>query len=511
MNDSIYDLIVIGGGVVGCAIMRKLTLQGLKPILLEKGGDILSGASKSNSGVLHTGFDAPEGSLEHKLVQKGYKEYLSIYEKFNLPLIKKSANVVAWNKEMLSSLEMIFQKAHRNNVKDVTIIDRKTLLENEPNLSKEALGAVHVPGEYVIDSWSSPLAYLTQAVEHGAKYSFDTKVISGEFKDGIWNIETNKGVFQAKYVINSAGIYGDKIEEICGKPPFEIKPRKGQFLLYEKAAGKNINSIILPVPTKLTKGVLLANTINGNLIVGPTAQEQENKDEARVEEDILNELKEKGEKIFPGLANYALAATFAGLRTATNHNDYQIYPTKEKNWVCVAGIRSTGLSSSLGVASYVWDLMVENFDINTKPIDKKDIIWPQMKNLCEELTRDHELKNSGEIMCHCENVTKREVDMVFTSKVVPSNLAGIRRRTRVMMGICNGFNCAHRVSKMCREKLDNKDDNNTTYDVIIIGSGPAALGVATTLEKSNKSYLVLERESHVIGIPPIYDSLSSTR
>ena len=501
MKEIIYDSIVVGGGVVGCAIMRKLTLQGQKTLLLERGGDILSGASKANSAILHTGFDAPINSLELKLMKDGYAEYLKIAKKLNLPIIKSGANVVAWNEEMLNSLDGIVEKAHKNGIKDVKKIDKKSILKKEPNLSKDALGAVHVPKEYIIDSWSSPLAYLSQAVENGADYKFNAQVISGKFKDGVWHLKTNNGVFKAKYVINSAGLYADKVQEICSKPTFEIKPRKGQFLVYEKAASKEINSIILPVPTKITKGVLLSETIYGNLILGPTAQEQDNKDEAEVEQVVLKDLIKKGTKMFPNLKNYTVTTTYAGLRTATQHSEYQIYPLKEKNWVCVGGIRSTGLTSSLGIANYVWELLQENFNIKVDAIANKDIVWPSMPNLCEKEKRDYQEEDSLEIICHCENVTKREVNAVFSSFVIPENLQGLKRRTRAMMGACNGFNCSHRINKIYNQKIKNKRDRQEIYDVIIVGSGPSGLGVASGLEKIGKSYLVLERESYLGGIP----------
>lgn len=501
MKNKIYDIIVIGGGVVGCAIMRQLTLRGLKPLLLEKGGDILSGASKANSAIMHTGYDAPEGSLELELMQKGYKEYLEIHSKFNLPLYKSDAHVVAWTDEELSNLGKIVEKAHRNNVKSVKKISKEELFKKESNLSKKALGAVYVPGEYVIDSWSSPLAYLTQAIEHGATYKFNEEVVSGDFSDSIWTIKTKKNTFKAKYIINSAGLYGDKIESICNaNPPFTIKPRKGQFVVLDKSSNKLINSIILPVPTKLTKGVLLSRTIYGNMIVGPTAQEQESRTEAIVEHDILGDLLEKGAAKLPKILNTEVTSTFAGLRTATEHNNYQISTTNSKNWICVAGIRSTGLTAALGIASYVWELLDNNFEINSTPIEEKDVIWPQMPMLYNDGLRDFQKENSGEILCHCEQVTKREVNEVFSSKVVPDNVGGVKRRTRAMMGVCNGFNCAHKFNKVYSE---NKGINEELqeYDVIIIGAGPTGLGVARSLEKANANYLILDRESYIGGIP----------
>jgi len=461
---NIFDVIIIGGGVVGCGIMRKLTLQGYNALLLERGGDILSGASKANSAILHTGFDAPEASLEHACMQDGYKEFLSIREKLGLPLIKTAAHVVAWTREELDKLPGIVAKAHKNKVLDVKQISREELLLHEPNLSDKALGAVHVPGEFVIDPWSSPLAYLSQAVAHGAKYRFHSQVTGGFFSNGLWTLQTPSGMYKTKLVINSAGLYGDIVERICAKPPFTIHPRKGQFVVLDKKANQLVNSIILPVPSSITKGVLVCRTIFGNLIVGPTAEEQDDRDRAMVDNDVLNDLLAKGKKLVPALDRYEITATYAGLRTATEHKGYQIFPTPGKNWIGVNGIRSTGLTSSLGIANYVHTLVEDHFKTNlfanVTPVAKEDIIWPVMPNLYEDAPRDYQKPGSGEIFCHCEMVTKREVEAVFSSLVVPQDIGGIRRRTRAMMGRCNGFNCMQRMQHITKGRIANGFHND---------------------------------------------------
>ncbi len=452
---NIYDAIIIGGGVVGCAIMRKLTLQGMKVLLLEKGGDILSGASRANSAILHTGFDAPPKSLELQLMQQGYKEYIEIYEKFNLPLLKAGAYVVAWTKEQQQSLQAIIEKAHKNGVMDVKQVSKEALLKAEPHLNSNALGAAHIPGEYIIDPWSSPLAYITQAVKHGAEYGFFTKVISGVFHEDYWMLHTNKGDFKGKIVINSAGLFGDEVEQIAAPADFTIKPRKGQFLVYDKSAASLVESIILPVPTKITKGVLLCRTIFGNLLLGPTAEEQESRYEASTDHEKLKELIEKGEAMTQKLSHHQITTSYAGLRPATEHTDYQIKAHPDKNWVCVAGIRSTGLTAALGIADYVFELVRENFSPDCKEVAAADIIWPQMPSLSDDSgKRDYQQEGSGEILCHCEYVTKREIEKVFSSSVPPQNIGGLKRRTRALMGRCNGFNCTHNIVKIAQKYID---------------------------------------------------------
>lgn len=454
-NKKIWDVIVIGGGVIGCAVTRKFTLMGAKTLLLERGGDILSGASKANSALLHTGFDATPGSLELACMQDGYREFIDIREKMNLPILETGALVVAWNDEQLSKLPSIVEQAHTNNVLDVAIIDKDELYRREPHLAEGAMAAVTVPGEAVIDPWSTPLAYLTQAVKHGAQYHFHSEVISGSLSEGIWHLLTSKGEFSARLVINCAGINGDIVESICHPSPFQIKPRKGQFLVYDKAAAADINAIILPVPTAITKGVLLSKTIFGNLLLGPTAEEQEDRWKAEVKEEVLQDLIEQGSRLLPSLHNYSVTATYAGLRPATEEKYYRINDYPEKQWLCAGGIRSTGLTSALGVANYLSQLYQKNFTPLFELSPPDALIWPKMPMISEYHQRDYQCKSNGGIVCHCELVTQREIEATFDSDIPPECLGALRRRTRVMMGRCNGFYCSSQVEEIINSRFDN--------------------------------------------------------
>lgn len=454
-NKKIWDVIVIGGGVIGCAVTRKFTLMGANTLLLERGGDILSGASKANSALLHTGFDATPGSLELECMQEGYREFIAIREKMNLPLLETGALVVAWNDEQLSKLPAIVEQAHTNNVLDVAIIDKEELYRREPHLAPGALAAVSVPGEAVIDPWSTPLSYLTQAVKHGAEYRFHCEVNGGTLHDGLWHLTTSKGEFSARLVINCAGINGDIVESICHPSPFQIKPRKGQFLVYDKAAAADINAIILPVPTAITKGVLLSKTIFGNLLLGPTAEEQDDRWKAEVKQEVLEDLIAQGSRMLPSLHNYSVTATYAGLRPATEEKYYRINGYPEKQWICAGGIRSTGLTSALGVASYLGQLYQENFTPLFELSPPEVLIWPIMPMISEYHQRDYQCKSNGGIVCHCELVTQREIEAAFDSDIPPECLGALRRRTRVMMGRCNGFYCSSQVAEIINGRFDH--------------------------------------------------------
>lgn len=449
------DITVIGGGVVGCAIFRRFTLMGAKTLLLEKGGDILSGASKANSAILHTGFDAPTGSLELECMQAGYKEYMEIHPKMNLPLLKTTAIVVAWTEEQLAALPGIVEQAHNNGVMDVIQISAKEVYTREPHLATGALGGVLVPGEYVIDPWSSPLAYMAQAVMHSGKYRFNCAVTGvHQCSDG-WELLTPQGIVKTKLVINCAGNHGDLVDGLWRTPDYEIRPRKGQFLVYDKAAVAEINAIILPVPTPTTKGVLLCRTIFGNMILGPTSEEQQDRERADVNEEVLKGLIEKGSQMLPSLPNYPVTATYAGLRPATEKKEYRIFDYPQDNWISVGGIRSTGLTAALGIARHIEQLYQSRFTRTFALPPPAGLSWPTMPMLSDYEPRDYSCKGNGGIVCHCELVTRRELEAVFDSAIPPECIGGLRRRTRVMMGRCNGFFCSNHVAEIVGNRLDN--------------------------------------------------------
>ena len=296
-----FDIAVIGCGVVGLAILRRFAMAGLKCVALEKGADILSGASKGNSALLHTGFDAPPKSLELQCMQAGYAEYLEIRPKLNLPLLETSALVVAWKEDELSKLDGIEMKARTNGVADVKRLTQTELRMREPQLAKAALGAILVPGEHVIDPWSAPLAYAHQAIAHGAEIIRNAEVIKAARRGDEWHLTTPQGEIVARTVINAAGLYGDHVEALAHESDFKIRPRKGQFVVFDKQASKLLRAIVLPVPTQRTKGVVLFRTIFGNLAVGPTAEDTDERENATTDTATLEKLKATAIDMLPAL------------------------------------------------------------------------------------------------------------------------------------------------------------------------------------------------------------------
>ena len=459
---DVFDVAVVGAGVVGCAIARRFTLEGAGVVVIEKASDILEGASKGNSAIMHTGFDAPTDSLELSCIREGYREYAEIHHALGLPWERSGAYVVAWTQDESVRLDDVLAQAHRNGIGDARMIGVEELRRREPNLGSQALAAVAVPGESIIDPWSAPYAYLSQALENGAQSFLACEVTGGEFDGGMWRLETTRGIVKSRHVINCAGLFGDTLDRtLLGAAKFAIKPRKGQFAIFDKAASKLVNSIILPVPTLRTKGVVICPTIFGNLLVGPTAEDQDSRIDASTDEATLRDLLAFAADRFPALGDMPVTAVYAGLRPATDYKEYRIEPKLDRNWITVGGIRSTGLSSALGIARHVFHLY-DDPGSKHSPIDNPSV--PRTPVLAECGPRDWQREGHGKIVCHCELVTEREIREALSGPLAARSLPGLKRRTRATMGRCQGFYCSARLAELTEGQFDTPLSVATCHD-----------------------------------------------
>jgi glycerol-3-phosphate dehydrogenase len=447
---SRFDVAIVGAGVIGCALARALALAGARVVVLERGRDILSGASKGNSALFHTGYDAPRDSIELACIQRGREEFLAMAGSANLPLLETSAVLVAWSEEEASRLCALREHAAGNGVGDLVAVGADALYRRLPALGRGAHAGLVIPGEHVMDPWSTPLAYAAQALANGAVFERACEVRGGALVGGQWRIETSRGERRAAVVINAAGIHGDHVEGIVRESPFTIRPRKGQFVVLDKAAARLVPSVILPVPDERTKGVLVAPTIFGNVLIGPTAEEQDDRDRAEVDGATLARLLARGAEIVPGLAGCGVTAVYAGLRPATQFKDYVIEVLSERQWITVAGIRSTGLTAALGVAALVRERYESAFGAPRRP--SKALSAP-VPNLAEHRSRPWRTGGSGEIVCHCERVTRGEIEAALEGPLAARDVGGLRRRTRCMLGECQGFYCAGRIAALAGNRI----------------------------------------------------------
>ena len=453
---TVYDVAVIGAGVVGSAIARELSKYQLKTVLIEAKSDIGAGTSKANTAILHTGYDAKPAYLEAKLVRRGYELLLEYSTEAGIPVEKTGGLLIAWNEEQEKALPSILEQAHTNGVDDVAFISVEELYKREPHLASGARAALEVPGEYIICPFTTPLAYATQAVVNGVELKLNSPVQSIQKADsGNYRITTPSETVQCQYVINAAGLYSDEINRVMGHNTFHVTPRRGELIVFDKMARSLVNHILMPVPTGITKGVMICPTVFGNILLGPTAENLDDKTARETTAEGLAAILEKGREIVPALVKQEVTSTYAGLRAATEFGDYQIISYPEERYVCVGGIRSTGLTASMAIAEYtVQCLMQAGLNLTFKS-DFRSIKMPNIGEAFQRPYQSDEMiqvnPDYGRIVCHCEFVTRGEI-LDATKSVIPAhNSDSLRRRTRALLGRCQGFFCSAEIAALLAE------------------------------------------------------------
>jgi glycerol-3-phosphate dehydrogenase len=318
--------------------------------------------------------------------------------------------------------------------------------EREPNLRAGALGGLFVPGEGILCPYTLPLAYATEAVVNQVMLRLDFPVTQIEPDlSGTYRLSGPSGTVRAQYLVNTAGLYSDEIDRLLGHYDFTVTPRRGELIVFDKFARGLINHVVLPVPTAITKGVLISPTVYGNVMLGPTAEDLPDKTDTTTTAEGLSALLAKGEAILPALLREEVTATYAGLRAATEHSDFQIRLHTAQRYVCAGGLRSTGVSASLGIAEHVVELLGEaglplrpKLEFQSVRMPYIGSVEPRPYQTPELIARDPAY---GQIVCHCERVTLAELRAATHSVVPARTLDGLRRRTRALQGRCQGFNC----------------------------------------------------------------------
>src|ERR1022692_846777 len=350
------DVVIIGAGVVGTAIARTLGHYDLSCVLVEAGNDVGTGTSKANTAILHTGFDAVPGSLESQLVSRGAALLRSYADQAGIPVERTGALLIAWTAEQEAELPGIEAKARLNGYTAIRRLTAAELYGREPHLGPGALAALEIPDESIVCPWTTPLAFATEAVRAGVALMLATRVTGVRRSDcehGEHVILTTRGTLRCRWLVNAAGLASDHVDRMLGGGGFTIRPRRGELIVFDKLARPLLRSILLPVPTAQTKGVLVAPTVYGNVLLGPTADEVPDRSDTATTAAGLSALMAAGQRILPDLVGEEVTATYAGLRAATEHRDYQINVDRQRRYACVAGIRSTGLTASLGIAEHV--------------------------------------------------------------------------------------------------------------------------------------------------------------
>lgn len=437
MTTQISDVAVIGAGVVGTAVARELARRGCSVNIIEAGSDVGAGTSKANTAILHTGFDATPDSLESRLVRRGHDLLYEYASTSGIAVERSNALMVAWNEEQLAQLDVVVEKSYANGHHEIERIDRREVARLEPHLSTSAWGGLVINGEFIIDPWSVPIAFAREALTYGAVFTNRAKVTGIEVGGEVTTLITNAGSFLARFVVNAAGLGGGYVDEMFAGHRFTVTPRRGELIVFEKFARSLVSHIILPVPQRHTKGVLITPTVFGNLMVGPTADDIDDPTATGSTHDGVERVLAAAYRLVPALRNEEVTAVYAGLRAATEASDYRLFTDPAMRYVCLGGIRSTGLSSSMALAEEACERLNScGLSVGTPPTNSVGVRMPPLGE------RQRRPADDGwACVCLCERVTAAEVIDACTAPIGATSLDGLRRRTRALNGKCQGFYC----------------------------------------------------------------------
>lgn len=452
------DVVVIGGGIVGTAVLRELSKYDLKCILVEKEPDLAMGTTKANSAILHAGFDAPTGSLKAITNVRGNKLYHELEQELDLDIKWTGSLVAATTDEEMATLQELLERGKANGVEGLKILSREEVLQKEKNLTS-VKGALWAPSAGVCWPFGAALAFARCAVQNGAEVMRDCRVLGFIKEDGrITGVETSQGVIKTKYIVNAAGVYADEIAKLAGDESFTITPRKGEYILFDKTACSSlVFGVVFPTPTKKSKGILVCTTTHGNTFIGPNAQDMEDKEDHAVTAEGMNEIIASARKLIPNLPMGAAITEFSGLRAVSSTGDFIIGASAVAGLYNAAGMQSPGLTAAPAVAEMLAEAIVKDSGAQAKADFKAELPKKPVFNRLNwdkqaELIKENSLY--GRVICRCETITEAEIVEAIHESCGARTVDGVKRRTRAGMGRCQGGFCGPRVTQILARELN---------------------------------------------------------
>ncbi len=471
-----FDVAVIGAGVIGTFIARELSRYELQVALIEKDNDVANGTTKANSAIVHAGYDAKPGTNKGKFNALGNPMFEKICEELDVPFKRVGSLVIASNEEEMDTLKEIYEQGIENKIPHMEIIDKEKVKALEPNLNEKIIGALYAPTCGIVGPFELAIALAENAVENDVQLFLNSEVVSIEKQKDYFVIKSCEKEIKAKYVINCAGVYADKINNMVAKESFKIIPRRGQYFVLEKKASNLVNRVIFQCPTKLGKGVLVTQTVHGNLLVGPNAENLDDNESIQTTAMGLEEVRNSSYKTSKKIPFNSVITSFSGLRATSTTGDFIIEESKEvENFINVAGIESPGLSAAPAIAEYVVEILNKKVEGLVKkesfnPIRRKVIRFIELSDIekAEVIKKD---PRYGRIICRCESITEGEIVDAISRKVGATTLDGIKRRARPGMGICQGGFCGPRIVEILarEQKVDELKilkSNKDTYVLV---------------------------------------------
>ncbi len=453
-----FDVAVIGGGVIGATILRKLTKYRLNVIMLEKESDVSMGQSRANSGIVHAGFDAKENTNKAKFNKLGNEMMQEYCAQLGVKYVNNGSLVIAFDDEQLQVLNDLLQRGKQNGIKGLSIIGREELLKLEPNLSKNVIGALYAKTGGIVCPYELTIASVGNAMDNGAELKLNFDVKSIEKNDDGYIIKSSQGeVVESKLVINCAGYGSQKIANLVGDYSFKIGGRRGEYILLDRESGDFVNHTIFCTPTKNGKGILITQTVDGNVLLGPTAEVIDD-DSTITTAQGLSKVKEIAMQMADNIPFYNTITSFSGVRAFCDRNDFIIEESSvSKGFINVAGIESPGLTSAPAIAEYVVDELVsknvelvENESFNG--VRQPDYFFNKL-SVEEKNKIIKENPSYGNIVCRCEKITEGEIIRAITENPKATTIDGVKRRTRAGMGRCQGGFCQPRVAEIIANTL----------------------------------------------------------
>ncbi|MCR1897567.1 FAD-dependent oxidoreductase [Irregularibacter muris] len=462
-----YDVVIIGAGIVGTAIARELSRYKTKVIVLDKEQDVANGTTMANSAIVHSGYDPKPGTNKAKFNKLGNQLYPQLCKELDVPFKQIGSLTVALDKEELKILDQLEERAKENGV-PVERLSREEVLVREPNVNKNVQGALLASTAGIVGPWELSIALMENAMNNGVELALNNKVEDIKKVENIYRIKTNEKTYETKVVINCAGLYADHINRMLNKDTFHIKPRSGEYFVLDKRAGNLVNSIIFPCPTKHSKGILAVPTVHGNILLGPTSELVEDKEALQTTRKGLEYVKAQVGRLINNIPYGDIIRSFTGLRATPDTGDFIIESSKDnKTFIHVAGIESPGLTAAPAIALEVVNLVKEIFNSlekneNFEPNRRKVVHFNQL-SMDEKKKIIKENPAYGNIICRCERITEGEILDCIHRKAGATTVKGVKKRARPGMGRCQGGFCEPRVVEILAREL-NKDMKDILYD-----------------------------------------------
>ncbi|WP_125154060.1 NAD(P)/FAD-dependent oxidoreductase [Clostridium rectalis] len=462
-----YDVIIVGAGVTGCAIARELSKYKLNICVLEKCNDVGMGTSKANSAIVHAGEDPVPGSLKAKLNIRGNQLYEKFSQELNFPFKRNGSLVLCFDENDMEKLLNLKEQGEKNGVPGMEILNREEVLKMEPNLSDKVVAALYLPTGGITCPFNVTIALAENAYTNGVKFNLNTEV-SGIVKvEDRYIIKTNKGEFQTNVVVNAAGLFSDDLNNMISNDKINIIPRKGEYCLFDKEVGNYVTKTLFQLPTKLGKGVLVTPTVHGNLLVGPDAQDLEDKYDLNTKQEALDFILNKAKLSVQDVPMSKIITSFSGLRAHGSTGDFIIGEVKDaKNFINAAAIESPGLTSAPAIGEMIAEIIVDKLspkkNVNFNPYRKGIVKFDELNNR----ERENLIKQNpsyGKIICRCETVTEAEIIDSIKRPLGARDMDGVKRRTRAGMGRCQSGFCTPKIVDILSRELKQMPNEVTKF------------------------------------------------